>query len=176
MNQQELTTNLPTRNQQLKAWSNWFTNQEDWQLFAFTVVFKQRKRKKDELLEPLTLNKSVCESLYKVQVLHKIRRALERNPELQVKAVPFDEFVYYERNQGSIFKKTKSSNPHHVHAVLPIKKSQLHRFWSMDANKIQERLYKDILSIKEVQSIDVQPLIGGRETDWIKYVAKGKGL
>ena len=89
MNQQELTTNLPTRNQQLKAWSNWFTNQEDWQLFAFTVVFKQRKKKKDELLEPLALNQSVCESLFKVQVLHKIRRALERNAELQLKAVPY---------------------------------------------------------------------------------------
>ena len=176
MNQQELITNLPTRNQRLKAWSEWFTSQDDWQLFAFTVVFKQRKRKKDELLEPLALNQSVCESLYKVQVLHKIRRALERNPELQAKAVPYDEFVYYERNQGSIFKKTKSSNPHHVHAILPIKKSQLHRIWSIDANEIQERLYKDILSIKEVQSIDIQPLISGREIDWLKYVAKGKSI
>lgn len=176
MNQQELTTHLPTRNEQLKAWSDWFTSQDEWQLFAVTVVFKERKRKANEELEPLALNQSVCESLYKVQVLHKIRRALERNPELQKKAIPFDEFVYYERNQGSIFKSSKTTKPHHVHAVLPIKKSQLHRFWSIDANKIQARLYKDILSIKEIQSIDVQPLQSGREVDWVKYVAKGKDL
>ena len=168
MKNQELYSNIqlyPTRNDLLVAWTEWLLSHDDWQLFTITVVFKAGGNR---------ANPAKWESIYRTKVLQKIRRTLEPNAKNQQTAIPFEEFFHYEFDQASIFKTTKSRKPHHIHGTLPIRKSQLNRFWSTEANKIQERLYKDILSIKEVQSIDIQPLISGREIDWVRYIAKGK--
>lgn len=170
MNSQELKNyqlTYPTRNDLLKAWIEWLSSNDDWQLFTITVVYKASGSK---------ASPAKWESFYRTKVLQKIRRALEPNPKNQRTAIPFEEFFYYEFDQASIFKKTSSRKPHHIHGIVPIKKCQLQRFWSMDANDVKEKIHDDILSIKEVQSIDVQPLIEGREVDWVKYIAKGKSV
>lgn len=168
MNSQELTnykSTYPTRNDLLKAWSEWLASNDDWQLFTLTVVYKASGSK---------ANPEKWESFYRTKVLQKIRRALEPNSKNQKTAIPFEDFFYYEFDQASIFKTTKSRKPHHIHGVIPIRKSQLTRVWSTDENTIHANVYRDILSINEVQSIDIQPLIKGHEIDWIKYCAKGK--
>lgn len=170
MNSQKLKNyqlTYPTRNDLLKAWIEWLSSNDDWQLFTITVVYKASGSK---------ANPAKWESFYRTKVLQKIRRALEPNPKNQRTAIPFEEFFYYEFDQASIFKKTSSRKPHHIQGIVPIKKCQLQRFWSMDANDVKDKIHDDIVSIREVQSIDIQPLIEGREVDWVKYIAKGKSV
>lgn len=158
----------PTKNELLEAWSDWFESKSDeWDLFALTVVFKSGG------LKP---RPNRWESEYKTRILQKIRRALEPKKQNQTNAVPYEDFFYYEKDDSSLFRVSRSHKPHHIHALLPIRKSQSHRFWSIDKNDLQVRIEKDLYSIETVQSFLIERVKADHSLDWIKYLAKGKQI
>ena len=158
----------PTKSELLTAWSDWFESKSDeWCLYTLTVVFKAGGK----ISRP-----DRWESEFKNRVLLKVRRALERNEKNYDFAIPFDDFYYYEFDEVSIFRVTGSRKPHHVHALIPIRKSSVYRFWSIDDNDLQSRLRKDIYSIESVGSILVEPIEEGSARNWVSYCLKGKRL
>ena len=116
------------------------------------------------------------ESEYKTRVLQKIRREIEPNEKNQELAIPFEEFFYYEKDDSSFFRASRSHKPHHIHSLIPIRKSQVYRFWSIDSNDLQERIRKDLYSIETIQSVLVEKVKPSQTIDWVKYLLKGKAL
>jgi hypothetical protein len=164
-----MTPNQLTKKQVLTtAWTEFFdslkTNHE---LFALTVVF-----------HPVDQNNSQerWEGEYTAGVLKKFRSALERNPSNHDTALPFPDFYYFERNEASVHRVSGSRKPFHIHALLPIRKDQVQRVWSIDNNDLKERLVQDIYSLGTIQSILVEPVREGCTLDWVRYVAKFKQL
>ena len=158
----------PSKQELTQAWSDWFDSlKEDHELLAITIVFR-----------PLDRNNSQArwEGEYKEGVLKRFRRALERSEAGQETALPFDEFYYFERNEGSIFKMSGSRKPFHIHALLPIRKSQFNRIWSIDNDDLKERLIKDIYSLGTIQSMLVEKVAEGHTRDWTRYVTKMKQI
>ncbi len=164
-----MTTNQLSKKQALtQGWADFFESlKANHQLFAVTVVFY-----------PVDQNNSQerWEGEYTSGVLKKFRRTLERNPSNQETALPFPDFYYFERNEASIHRVTGSRKPFHIHALLPIRKDQVHRVWSIDNNDLKERLQQDIYSLGTIQSILVEPVRDGHTLDWVRYVAKFKPL
>ena len=158
----------PTRDELLVAWSKWFELMSDeWDLFTATVVFKSGG---------LTPRPARWESEYKTRVIQKIRRAIEPNPKNQDRAIPYEEFFFYEKDDSSFFRISRSHKPHHIHALIPIRKAQVYRFWSTDNSSLQERIRKDIYSIETVQSFLAEPVKTNHTVDWVKYLYKGKQI
>lgn len=158
----------PNKTELLKVWSDWFeSKKEEWELFTITVVFKAS----GETPRPETWN-----SEYDKCVLRKIRKALEPNQKNQQNAIPFQYFYYYEFDESSIHRITSSRKPHHIHGLLPIRKSQVSRFWSIDENNIRERIQKDIHSTGIVQSVEIRPITENSTIDWITYITKMKTI
>lgn len=158
----------PTKNELLEAWSNWFESKSDeWDLFTLTVVFKSGGT---------TPRPNRWESEYKTRILQKIRRALEPKLENQANSIPYEEFFYYEKDDSSLFRVSRSHKPHHIHALLPIRNSQVHRFWSIDTDGLQERIEKDLYSIETIQSVLIERVKTDYTLDWVKYLLKGKTI
>lgn len=158
----------PTKNELAKDWSDWFESKSnEWELFTLTIVFKSGGK---------VARPEKWEAEYKTRVLQKIRRVIEPNQKNQELAIPFEEFFYYEKDDSSFFRISRSHKPHHIHALIPIRKSQTQRFWSVDENDLQERIKKDIYSLVTVQSILVERVNINHTIDWIKYTLKGKTI
>ena len=158
----------PTKQELTQAWSDWFdTLKEKHELLAITIVFL-----------PTDQNNSQArwESEFREGVLRRIRRALERSEAGQETALPFDQFYYFERNEGSIFRTTGLRKPFHIHALLPIGKSKIHRIWSIDNNNLKVRILRDIYSLGTVQSVLVEKVIEGHTRDWTRYITKMKQI
>lgn len=169
----------PTKSELLTAWSDWFESKSDeWDLFTLTVVFRAGGSGSSNRWKVKKGSGSAerWESEYKNRVLQKIRRALERNEKNYDFAIPFEDFCYYEFEEASIFRVSGSRKPHHVHALIPIRKASVYRFWSIDDNDLQSRIKKDIYSIDTVGSILVEPIWGGDARDWVGYCCKGKNI
>lgn len=150
-------------------WAEFFDSlREDHELFAFTVVFK-----------PIDANNSQerWEQEYRQRVLERINRAIcRRRGSLPSTELVFPHFFYFERNESSIFRNSGSRKPFHIHAVLPIRKSELHRIWSSDNSNLKERILKDIFSLGTVQSVLFEPIPVGKTVDWVRYTAKMKDI
>lgn len=158
----------PTKTDLAKAWSDWFKSKDnEWEVFTVTVVFKSGGPNS---------NQSRWEDEYKKRVLSKIRRKLERNKNNQAKAIPYEDFFYYEKNEASIHRKTGSRKPHHIHGLLPIKKDRSYRIWSVDDMDLVSTVRADIQSIDTVESIHFRKLNNDHAVDWIRYCWKGKSL
>jgi hypothetical protein len=158
----------PSKNELLQAWADWFESKTDeWELFTMTVVFKSGGK----IPRP-----EKWESEYKTRVLQKIRREIEPNQKNQELAIPFEEFFYYEKDDSSFFRVSRSHKPHHINSLIPIRKSQVNRFWSIDTGDLQERIKKDLYSIDTIQSILVEKVKSDRTIDWVKYLLKGKSF
>jgi len=156
----------PTKTDLLTAWSDWFESKSDeWNLFTLTVVYKAGGK---------VSRPDRWESEYKNRVLLKIKRSLERNKKNFDFAIPFEDFCYYEFEESSIFRVTGARKPHHIHALIPIRKSATYRFWSVDDDDLQKRLKKDINSINSIGSILVKPIDVNHMRSWISYCLKGK--
>ncbi len=164
-----MSTEPLTKKQALtKGWSDFFESlKTEHQLFALTIVFR-----------PVDQNNSQerWEGEYTAGVLKKFRQALERHPSNQESALPFPDFYYFERNEASVHRVSGSRKPFHIHALLPIRKNQLGRIWSMDNNDLKERLKQDVYSLGTIQSILVEPVRDGHTLDWVRYVAKFKQI
>lgn len=158
----------PSKGQLLSAWSSWFESKSnEWSMFTLTVVFKAGGK---------VPRPERWESEYKNRILLKIRRILERNKSNCELAIPFDCFCYYEFDETSIFRNSGSRKPHHIHALIPIRKTSVYRFWSSDLNDIQESLKKDLYSIKTLGTILIEPIRLDKTRDWIGYCLKGKSF
>lgn len=148
---------------------------EEWNLYTITVVFKAGGSN-NKFINTDKPNSIKWESEYRTRVLQKIRKAIEPNQKHQGTAIPYEDFFYYEFDHASIFKNTNSRKPHHIHGLLPIRKSQATRFWSLDIDDLKPRLKADLDSIQSVQSVLVEPIRDGKTIDWVKYAAKGKEI
>ncbi|QWD84756.1 hypothetical protein AOC19_06200 [Polynucleobacter asymbioticus] len=158
----------PTKTELTKAWSDWFQSKTDeWELFTMTVVFKSGGK--------VARPDKWC-SEYKTRVLQKIRRAIEPNQKNQELAIPFEEFFYYEKDDSPFYRVSRSHKPHHIHSLIPIRKSQVYRFWSIDKNDLKRKIKKDLNSIKTIQSVDVERIKPDQTIDWISYILKGKSI
>lgn len=150
-----------------EAWSEFFDSlRSEYELFAVTVVFR-----------PVDLNNSQArwESEYREGVLRRIQRAIDGSKSVQYGAsFVYPDFFYFERDEASVFRVTGSRKPFHIHALLPIRKSQVYRIWSTDNYDLKERLKTDIFSLGTVQSILVEPIRVGHTLDWTRYITKFK--
>jgi hypothetical protein len=152
-----------------EAWSEFFDSlRSEHELFAVTVVFR-----------PVDQNNSQArwEGEYKEGVLRRFQRALDGNKSVQEgTSFAYPDFFYFERNEASVFRVTGSRKPFHIHALLPIRKSQVYRIWSIDNSDLKERLKTDIFSLGTVQSILVEPVRVGHTLDWTRYITKLKAV
>lgn len=165
-----LNTNLISRSKdiQTQQWTEFFdSKRQDHQLLSITVVFK-----------PIDRNNSRerWETEYAAGVLGKFRRAIEPNPDNQERALPFPDFYFFERFESTGLRTAGRRSPFHIHSLLPIRKSQLHRIWSHDNNDLTDRLLKDIKSLGTVQDILVVPVAEGRTIEWVRYITKQKQI
>jgi hypothetical protein len=159
---------FPTKSDLMTAWSSWFDSKTDeWDLFALTLVFKSGGK---------VPRPERWESEFRNRVLFKIKRVLERNQKNYELAVPYDDFCYYEFEETSIHRISGLRKPHHVHALIPIRKSSVYRFWSSDTEDIKSQLRKDILSIETVGSLLVERIRENKTHDWVRYCLKGKSI
>ncbi len=158
----------PNKTELIKVWSDWFESKfDEWELFTITVVFKAGGK----IPRPDRWN-----SEFDKCVLRKIRKALEPNEKNRTNAIPFEEFCYYEFDESSIHRITSSRKPHHIHGLLPIRKSQVSRFWSIDENGLKERIKKDIHSTGIVQSLEIKPIKENSTINWLTYITKMKSM
>ena len=152
------------------AIANWFqslVDADEWRLFTCTVVFK-----------PVDLinTKSRFEDEYNTRFLKKIRRHLEPNSKYQATAIPFEKEFSFERYEKSRYRATGKRNPFHIHSVIPIRTTQVHRFWSYDENKLNSRLFKDLNSIDVVQDMLIEPMRVSGPFAWLMYSTKQKEI
>ena len=139
----------------------------EWRIFSCTVVFKPIDR---------INTKDRYEQEYKKRVLQKIRRRLERSKIYQNTAIPYEELFYFERTEKSKFRATEKRCPYHIHSLIPIRVSQVHRFWSYDENQLNRRLNKDITSIDIVQDVLIEPIRDAEALAWLMYMTKYKNI
>jgi hypothetical protein len=156
------------REQLIQSYCDWLNSKQDaneWTLFAFTVVFK-----------PIDVHNSKArwESEYTTRVLNKFRKALERNPKCWSKAIPLDSLFYFERFETSKLRVSGSRSPFHIHSLLPIPASQVHRIFSTDTDSINKLLEKDLYSIDVVQNVLLEKITEGNSNVWLRYMSKGK--
>jgi len=155
---------------QTDAWNNWLNklvNDGEWTLFTCTVVFKPIDQHN---------TKDRWTSDYKNKVLWKFKKRLENRPENIPHTIPFEDFYYFERFEKSKLRQTKTKSPFHIHSLIPIRSAQVHRMWSYDENKLDERLLKDLLSIDVVQNVLIEPVRPNESINWIRYITKLKDL
>lgn len=164
----QTTSNQSKKEIQTRTWSEFFDSlKKEYQLLAITVVFK-----------PIDKNNSKerWEAEYASGVLKKIRRAIEPNPSNQDSALPIPDFFYFERFNSTGLRNAGRKSPFHIHSLLPIRMTQIHRIWSHDSNTLKHRVLKDIMSLGTVQSILVEPVRDGCTLDWIRYITKQKQI
>lgn len=162
----DLKPTYPTKNELTEEWSGFFDAlKTENELFAVTVVFR-----------PVDANntRERWETDYKNGVLRAFRRALERSKKAQETCLPFDDFYYFERNESSVYRISGSRRPFHIHALLPIRRSQVHRVWAKDLDRLKERIEKDVYSIGTVASLLVEKVKDGHTLDWTRYITKQK--
>jgi hypothetical protein len=147
------------------AWLKSKVDDQEWCLFTCTVLFKviDNYNTKDRF-----------EQEYKNKVLQKIRRRLERSQKYQPSTIVMEHIFYFEKNEKSLRKLDSKKCPFHIHALLPIRKNQVHRFWSYDNNQLDERLMKDLNSIDIVQNILIEPVKDNDSFPWLMYITKSK--
>jgi len=157
---------FPTKTDLINAWADWLESKKsDWDLFAITVVYKAGGK----IPRP-----DRWESEYRNNVLKKIKKVIEPNIKNQSFAIPYEDFCYYEFDEASIFRVTGLRKPHHIHALIPIRKASTYRFWSIDDDDLKKRIRKDLESINSVGSILVEPIRNQGLSSWVSYCLKGK--
>lgn len=148
----------------------WILESGEWVPFAVTVSFKE--------LVPYEANdgmKRATDYEYRKRVLNKVRRKLCRSSSKWNQVLPIDYFRQYEYEQGSFFKPVpKAYSPHHIHALLPIRKDLANRIFDFEKGLLDERLEKDLRSIVTVSSFLIEPVRTDEAEAWARYMLKGK--
>lgn len=144
--------------------------QTEWSIYTITVTFVG--------LKPVIASygmKGAAMHEFDHHVLPKIRRRLCRSKKHWEKVLPTPEFVVYEYQQGSFFKPVpKSNSPHHVHGLLAVKKRVEAKIFDKEASALDERLQKDLASVRTVGSFLIEPLRVDEAENWYHYMIKDK--
>lgn len=154
-------------NDHLAAWFQSKVDTDEWRLFTCTVVFKPIDRINTQ---------TRFEDEYKNRFLKKVRRRLERSPIYQSTAIPYEDSYHFERYEKSKFRATGKRCPFHIHSVIPVRTTQVHRFWSYDDNRLNPRLNKDLHSIDVVQDVVIEPMRDSGPFAWLMYSSKQKQI
>ena len=174
-----------TKTELIEAWADWFESKSkpgEWVLYTINVIFNNKGLGQN--------SQARWEDTYYHQLLDKIRKRLEPNKSAQRTAIPFDLFFYYEKDTTSTVKLNGSKSPHHIHGLLPIRKSQDHRLWSDDLpegtiprvwnrkndKSLHRQLARDIRSIETVQDVFIEPVRTVNTVDWVNYITKCKQI
>ena len=149
---------------------NWIMSESDLQVFTITVTYKN-------LVAPEANDgyKKAALSEYHKRVLTKVKRRLCRAPSKWKSILPWEEFVQYEKEQGSFFKPVPSrKSPHHIHGLFPVVRDLAPRIYNFETNTLDIRLHKDLGSIKTVQHFKIEPIKTNEYFNWYNYMMKGK--
>lgn len=144
----------------------------EWTAFTITVVFKN--------LVPVVSNLGMEHAAhYEFQkgILTKIKRRLCRSQKHWEKVLPHPDFCVYEYEQGSFFKKLSESRLcHHIHGIFLVPERLDTKIYNFKDLCLDERLDKDINSMKSVSSFHIDPLRHEDAFSWHNYMMKSKGL
>ena len=161
---------LSSPKNQWKQELDWILENNEWVPFAVTVTFKE--------LVPYEFSdgmKKATDYEYRKRVLNKVRRRLCRSVSKWTEVLPIDYFRQYEFEQGSFFKPIpKLNSPHHIHALLPIRKHFASRIFNFEKGLLDHRLEKDLRSIVTVSSFLLEPVRIDEAEAWVRYMLKGK--
>jgi hypothetical protein len=162
----EMPMTIPTKNELIESWSSWLDQNNDaWFYLTLTLVFDRNQ---------VGLNREFCEAEYRLRILPKFQRRVERDQSRWTKALPFaSDLFYYEKDETSIYKRISSGSPHHIHGLLVIPKNRLYRIWSTEAQCLDEKLQKDLNSLTYVSDWLVEPAADGKLAFWFRYITKG---
>ena len=139
----------------------------EWRIFTCTVIFKPIDKHNYQ---------SRFEDEYKSRFLHKIRRRLDRSKSKHSTSIPYEHLFYFEREHKTLLRAFSRKTPFHIHSLIPIKTHQVHRFWSYDEKKLNQRLEKDLLSIDLVSNFLIEPVHETGSFPWLMYITKQKSL
>lgn len=160
-----------TKYQSIDHYCDWISQKqfdEKWTPFTVNLVFKKID---------FRASKGRYEQDYRKKFLSKIQRRLESNPKRQRTSIPVDYLFAYEYDEKSLYRNCSSEkNPHHIHALIPIKNRNLHRFWNLTTNTLDDRLAKDLNSIDVVQNVVIEPIAPDAIGTWLRYVYKHKNF
>jgi hypothetical protein len=150
----------------------WMMSNDDWVTFTVTVTFKN--------LEPIESRdgyKKAALYEYKKRVLNKVKKRLCRLSSKWNRVIPIEYLIQYEYDQGSFFKPVPSKNqPHHVHGVFPIHKEFASRIYDFENCRLDQRLFKDLNSLKRVSTFLIEPIRMNESNAWLNYMLKDKSL
>ena len=148
----------------------WIVNNPDWITLAITVTFKN--------LVPIYMGsgmKLATEYEYNKKVLTKIKKRLCRLRSHWNDVLPIPDFYLYEYDQTSFFKGVSNpQTPHHIHGILPIPVGLIGRIIDMETAELDDRLYKDLKSLKKVSTFLIEPLRLENADAWLTYMLKDK--
>ena len=155
-----------TKSETIEQWTSWFEEKsDDWFYLTITVVFDRKQ---------IGLNRELCEAEYRTRILPKFQRRIERSTSHWTDAIPLaNELFYYEKDETSIYKRIKYSSPHHIHGILAIPRSRLHRIWSEDTSTLADTLEQDLASLNLLSDWLIEPLRDGGLSPWLRYMTKG---
>lgn len=149
---------------------NWIMSEPRLQVFTITVTYKNLVA-----LEVDEGFKKAALSEYRKRVLTKVKRRLSRTPSKWRSILPWEEFVQYEKEQGSFFKPVSSSkSPHHIHGLFPVVKDLAPRIYNYDTQTLDTRLHKDLESMRTIQHFKIEPIRVDEYQHWYNYMMKGK--
>lgn len=154
-------------NNAIAEWLQSKVEHGEWSIFTCTVIFKPIDKHNYQ---------SRFEDEYKSRFLHKIRRRLDRSKSKHSTSIPYEHLFYFEKEHKTLLKASSKKSPFHIHSLIPIKTHQVHRFWSYDENKLNQRLEKDLLSIDLVSNVLIEPVYETGSFPWLMYITKQKSL
>jgi hypothetical protein len=158
----------PTKQQEIENWANWFQEKDtDWFYLTITAVFDGNQIMLPDI-------RSFCEAEYRLRILPKFQRRIERSQDRWTNALPFaTDLFYYEKDETSLFKRITAGSPHHIHGLLVIPKARLFRIWSTDDQCLDEALKKDLQSLTYVADWLIEPAVTEKLSHWLRYITKG---
>lgn len=161
-----LPMTVPTKNELIENWSSWFDEKSDaWFYLTLTLVFNRNQ---------VGLNREFCEAEYRLRILPKFQRRVERDQSRWTEALPFaSDLCYYEKDETSLYKRIAKGSPHHIHGLLVVPKSRLFRIWSTEEGCLDETLKKDLNSLTYVSDWLIEPAVEGKLAFWLRYITKG---
>lgn len=156
----------PTKQQEIENWSSWLQEiSGDWFYLTITLVFSRNQ---------VGLNREFCEAEYRLRILPKFQRRIERSQDQWTNSLPFaTDLFYYEKDETSLYKRVKAGSPHHIHGLLVIPKTRLYRIWSTDDQCLDETLKRDLQSLSYVTDWLIEPAVMEKLPYWLNYITKG---
>jgi hypothetical protein len=150
---------------QSDAWAEWLDGDFSTThlVLAVTVVFKGSGQKP---------NLARWSRLYQNKFLWKLNKVIFRRGERQP---IFGDYFAYEFTEKSKYKTIGDGrNPHHIHGVICVPHVHEAKIWDEEVGGVTQRVQKDISSVKEISTFDIQKRRGDSWCAYTRYMTKGK--